>query len=449
MLDQSFSAANFRKIVDIENRKGNYLEVEFLPDTEKKAQEIEVCKGELRSLRNTKAEYTEEEFESKSSELSVELEKLKAEKEEILLAELEKVSKEIGSKGFSFEIEEVDIGKPQKAFNAKRSASTFFAMKQLQHNIRRLYKVKQANRHEIVCQLRELLGDGFPKYVIRTDVSSFYETIPRKQLLKKLRDDPLLTLASKKLIRRVLYEYGYLTGSADVGLPRGIGISAYLAELYMRDIDRTIRDYPGVLFYARYVDDIFIIFCAPPNVGTLGFRRAIASAFKKLELKRNRTKTEIFKLWPSQGLSVQYLGYKFTFCTGSIELKMTDKKIARYKQRIDLSFSAYEKKSKKSEKNARTLLEKRVRFLTGNTRLVNNKKNVVSGVFFSNSLLNKLDDLDELDSYLATKISTLTSARLGARLLQHSFKNGFETRKYHKFSARDLSQIVEVWKHVS
>mgnify|MGYP003675423541 FL=1 len=116
---------------------------------------------------------------------------------------------------------------------------------------------------------------------------------------------------------------------------------------------------------------------------------------------------------------------------------------------IFLSFSAYDKKSKKSEKNARALLEKRVRFLTGNTRLVNNKKNVVSGVFFSNSLLSNLDDLDELDSYLAAKISTLTSARLRARLSQHSFKNGFQTRKYHKFSARDLSQIVEVWKHVS
>ena len=80
---------------------------------------------------------------------------------------------------------------------------------------------------------------------------------------------------------------------------------------------------------------------------------------------------------------------------------------------------------------------------------MNNKKNVVSGIFFSNSLLSELDDLDQLDVYLATKIATLGSARLQARLSQHSFRNGFETRKYHKFSARDLSKIVEVWKHVS
>lgn len=448
MLDQSFSAANFRKIIDIENRKGNYLEAEFFPDAEKKAQKIQVSKNDLRSLRKNKAEYTKDEFESKISESSADLERLKEEKERMLLAELEAASAEIGSKGFSFEIEEVDVGKPQKAFIAKRNASTFFAMKQLQHNIRRLYKVKQANRHEIVCQIRELLGDGLPKYVIRTDITSFYESIPRKQLLKKLRDDPLLTLASKKLIRRVLFEYSELTKS-DIGLPRGIGISAYLAELYMRDIDRAIRDYPGVLFYARYVDDIFIIFCSPPNVGTKDFNRSVVSAFKKLELKRNRKKTEIFRLGQGQNHSIQYLGYKFTFGAGSIELRMTDKKVNRYKQRIDLSFSAYDKKSKKSEKKARALLEKRVRFLTGNTRLVNNKKNVVSGIFFSNSLLSELDDLNQLDNYLTTKIATLASARLKARLSQHSFKKGFETRKYHKFSARDLSQIVEVWKHVS
>lgn len=449
MLDQSFSAANFRKIVDIENRKGNYLEAEFFPEVAKKAQNIKNCKNELKLLRKSKESLTEDEFESKISKLSAEIESLKEEKEGILLAELEAASAEIGSKGFSFDIEEVDVGKPQKAFIARRCASTFFAMKQLQHNIRRLYQVKQANRHEIVCQLRELLGDRFPKYVIRTDISSFYESIPRKQLLKKLRDDPLLTLASKKLIRRILFEYSAVTGSGDVGLPRGIGISAYLAELYMREIDRAIRDYPGVLFYARYVDDILIIFCPPPNVGTRKFRRKIAGAFKKIELKRNRTKTETFTLPPSQPHSIQYLGYKFTCGTASIELKMTDKKVDRYKQRIDLSFSAYDKKSKRSEKNARALLEKRVRFLTGNTRLVNNKKNVVSGIFFSNSLLSELDDLDHLDTYLATKIVALGSARLQARLSQHSFRKGFETRKYHKFSARDLSQIVEVWKHVS
>jgi hypothetical protein len=451
MLDQSFSAANFRKIVDIENRKGIYLEGEYFPDVEEKSKEIQSVKNDLRSLKQEKAGYSEDDYEAKRTELSSQLESLKELKEKLLLEELEAISKRINSKGFSFGITEVDVGKPKKAFMAERNAATFFALKQVQHNIRSIYKVKQANRHEIVCQLRELLGDKFPKYILRTDISSFYESIPRKQLLKKLRDDPLLTLASKKIIRRILFEYGDITGS-DVGLPRGIGISAYLAELYMRDIDRSIRDYPGVLYYARYVDDIFIIFCPPPNIGTKPLRRAVVREFQNLGLKRNRKKTKIIKSAPGITNSIQYLGYKFSFGSGSVELRMTDAKINRYRQRIDLTFSAYDKKSqrpKKSEKIARALLEKRVRFLTGNTRLVNNKKNVVSGVFFSNSLLTELNDLGDLDIYLASKISSLTNPRLRNRLSKHSFKSGFQTRKYYKFSAHDLCKIVEVWKHVS
>ncbi len=451
MLDQSFSAANFRKIVDIENRKGIYLEGEYFPDVEEKSKEIRSVKNNLRSLKQEKAKYSEDDYESKRTELTNQLESLKELKEELLLQELEAISKRINSKGFSFGITEVDVGKPKKAYVAERNAAAFFALKQVQHNIRSLYKVKQANRHEIVCQLRELLGDKFPKYILRTDITSFYESIPRKQILKKLRDDPLLTLASKKIIRRILFEYGALTGN-DAGLPRGIGISAYLAELYMRDIDRSIRDYPGVLYYARYVDDIFIIFCPPPNIGTKPFRRAVAREFKNLGLKRNRKKTQIIKTSSGGSNSIQYLGYKFTFGSGSVELRMTDAKINRYKQRIDLTFSAYDKKAqrpKKSEKIARALLEKRVRFLTGNTRLVNNKKNVVSGVFFSNSLLTELDDLGDLDIYLDGKLSALTNPRLKNRLSKLSFKTGFETRKYYKFSAHDLCKIVEVWKHVS
>lgn len=448
MLDQSFSVPNFRKIFDIENRKGNYLEAEFFPDIEKQSQRIQSCINNLRELKKQKESYSEEDYEKEKVKLSNELEELKTKREKSLIAELETVSNEVGSKGFSFGIKEVDVGKPKKAFVADRNAPTFFALKQIQHNIRRLYKVKQANRHQIVCQLRELLSDNFPKYIIRTDISSFYESIPRDQLLKKLKDDPLLTQTSKKIIRRILFEYSQITGS-DIGLPRGIGISAYLAELYMRDIDRSVRNFPGVLFYARYVDDIFVIYCPPPNIGTMAFRKAFTRALAKKELKRNRKKTEIFKFDKGVSFAIQYLGYKFRVGSKDVVLGMTDDKVNRYKHRIDLTLDEYDKQAKKSEKKARALLEKRIRFLTGNTRLVNNKKNVVAGIYFSNTLLTEMKDLENLDIYLKLKIAGLASGRLKKRLAKNSFERGHNTRKYHKFSARDLSQIVEVWKHAS
>ena len=448
MLDQSFSAANFLKIVDIENRKGNYLEGKFFPEVKGLNDMIQSYKKKRHCLKEQKSRYTDDDFQNRMNDLLSNLEALNEKKERKLLGELGKISEKIDSKNFSFNIREVDAGISKKVFSAERSAPTFFALKQLQYNIRRLYKVRQANRHQIVCQLRELLGDGFPKYIIRTDISSFYESIPRTKLLKKLSDDPLLTLSSQRLIQKILYEYGKKTGS-DVGIPRGIGISAYLAELYMRDIDRTIRDYPGVVFYARYVDDIFVIVCPPPNTGIEPFYQELTKVLKKHELKENEKKTKKFKVEDNTSETIQYLGYKFEITCGSVCLTMTNKKMNRYKQRIDLTFSAYKKKSMKSEKKARAILERRIRFLTGNTRLVNSKKNAVSGIFFSNSLLTDKSDLDGLDKYLKAKIARLSNNRLKNRLLSHSFKQGFETRRYHKFSAKELSQIVKVWKHVS
>ena len=454
MLDQSFSAENFRKIFDIENRKGNYLEGEFFPEIESKSQEVQSCIGKLRSLKTEKDNHTPEEYETARISLSDKLETLRKEREEMLHAKLEEVSSNVCANDFSFGIREVDIGRPKKVFVAERSAETHFALKQIQHNIRRLYKVKQANRHEIICQLRELLADAMPKYIVRTDISSFYESIPRDILLGKLRNDPLLTLQSKKIIRRILYEYSQITGR-DAGLPRGIGISAYLAELYMRDIDSSIRNHPGVLYYARYVDDIVIIFCPPPNVGTRIFRQLVGRSFRRMGLKRNRAKTQILKVASKAPYLLTYLGYRFEVGPKApndpveVDLRMSVEKIARYKKRMDLTFDAYSKSATSSEPRARRLLERRVRFLTGNTRLVNNKKNVVSGIYFSNPLLNTVEDLDDLDAYLQTKIASLPPGRLKNRLASQSFKYGYQTKRYSKFSARNLFDIVEVWKHAS
>ena len=77
------------------------------------------------------------------------------------------------------------------------------------------------------------------------------------------------------------------------------------------------------------------------------------------------------------------------------------------------------------------------------------RSNVVSGIYFSNPLLNTVEDLDDLDAYLQTKIASLPPGRLKNRLASQSFKYGYQTKRYSKFSARNLFDIVEVWKHAS
>ena len=111
----------------------------------------------------------------------------------------------------------------------------------------------------------------------------------------------------------------------------------------MRDFDRTVKRYPGVVYYARYVDDIVVVFCPLPNQGTMGIRRTIVSAINSLSLKRNRQKTSCLDLRSDSQGSVEYLGYRFKMDSNKVVLTMTPEKVDRYKKRVNLIFEAYSK----------------------------------------------------------------------------------------------------------
>ena len=83
----------------------------------------------------------------------------------------------------------------------------YFVTKQLQRNIYKTFKVKQACRKVIIEQLKLILDDGFPKIIIRTDIKKFYESIPHKELLQKIEENSLLSFPSKRMIKRVLNQY--------------------------------------------------------------------------------------------------------------------------------------------------------------------------------------------------------------------------------------------------
>ena len=110
--------------------------------------------------------------------------------------------------------------------------------------------------------LKNLLEDGFPKLIIRTDIKSFYESIPQKDILQKIKDDNLLSIKTQKFIGEILNGYNVATCQTEdfKGVPRGVGVSAYLSELYMRAVDNKIKELPDLIFYARYVDDIIAVF---------------------------------------------------------------------------------------------------------------------------------------------------------------------------------------------
>ena len=144
---------------------------------------------------------------------------------------------------------------------------------------------------------------------------------------------------------------------------------------------------------------------------------------------------------------MDFLGYKITFGLEEIKIELTEKKFEKYKERLKLAFNHYKNLSKVNEKKARKILVKRIRFLTGNTRLLNNKKNILTGIYYSNNQLTEYDYLGRLDSSFRARINThIKLPKVQARLKKYSFVKGYKTKRFSPFNARELSEIMKIWK---
>lgn len=447
MHDQMFTAENFRRIYDAENRKGADLATRYFPALEPLTIAVREKVQEIRDLRKMESSLKPSDFETKLLALKAKLTALKADKSSAVDILMDDLSQKVLKSSFKINLSKKIGPKGKAVFCIDEEPETFFVIKQVQRNIHYIYGVKQANRHDLVCQLRDMLGSKFPLELVRTDISSFYESIDRKRLLDKLNRDQLLSPASKKYIKQVLDSYGVLS-STSTGVPRGVGISAYLAELYLRPVDKAIREIPGLVLYCRFVDDIVAMFARPPAGESLGsFKDLINVIFKNNGLTLNIAKTSELNLADANPKKFEYLGYRFHLKPGQFEIRPSAAKVVKYRTRMDASFADYWHEKPVNPKGAFRKLVGRIKFLTGNTRLANSKSRAATGIYFNNPIVTDLSSFNLLDKLLKKHIASLKRTSLQKRLKHLKFTTGFEQRRYHNFSTRELQMIVRVWKH--
>ncbi|MGU0779305.1 antiviral reverse transcriptase Drt3a [Pseudomonas aeruginosa] len=448
MLDQMFSAENFRQIYDIENRKGVDLATRYFPTLKPLTLAVREKVHSIRELRKNEATLKADDFEEKILALKGELTHLKEEKSSAIDSLMNGISQKILKASFKICLSQKNGPNGKPVFCIDAEPETFFVVKQLQRNIHRIYGVKQANRHDLVCQLRDILRSRFPFEIVRTDISSFYESVDRKRLFEKLDRDQLLSPASKKYIKQILDSYGDISAAAT-GVPRGVGISAYLAELYLRPVDIAIKKLPGLVLYCRFVDDIVAVFARPPAGKALGsFKDQIITIFGKNGLTHNTAKTSELNLADTNPKKFEYLGYRFLVESGGkVDISPSAAKVAKYRARIDSAFADYWQEKPVRPRSAFRKLVGRIKFLTGNTRLSNSKSCAVTGVYFNNSIATNLKSLTLLDKQLNRRIEGLNRISLQKQLKKLKFTSGFEQRRYHNFSTKELQTIVRAWKH--
>lgn len=460
MLDQSFSLKSFREIFDIENRKGNNIEKRFKDD-------FSISLAKTLDLKRINKQIREENDFDKRKELYTQRKAIK-ERNEIIDQKLEEISNQINQHCIKI-LKGKDYG--GQSYKLEDNVCNFFISKKIQKNIRETYKVRQSSRYAILSQLINLLEDNCPKYVIRTDIKNFYESIPQKILLEKINNDYLLSIKTKKFINQILESYNGLTGQTDadtaIGVPRGIGISAYLSELFMRNVDNQIQELDDIIYYARYVDDIIAIFVPQSKKErNLNYKEKIEEIVENEKLSLNEDKTETYNLLNNSSIlknkTINYLGYKIGSNSENevLDTKLSEKKLGKYFDRIRLSFEYFSKKRHHNRKREFKLLSARIKYLTSNTKLRNNKDKVFVGIYYSNPFLNSDESLEKMEKRLNWYIARAELTDKQKRKIKaYSFIDGFKKRTFQVLPLKNkinknhnrilqfgITEITSIWK---
>ena len=441
MLDQRYSAENFRRIYDLENRRGANLERRYFPTLTVYTVNVRALRDSLKTLLALGK--LSPAAEAQVASIRANIIEQTAEKDVEIDRLLEELSSDIRRTSFRLDLDKKVGPKGKDVFPVRDSPAAFFVMKQLQRNIHRLYKVKQSDRSSISAATKDALSSKFPLEIVRTDISTFYESIDRDALSLKLDRDQLLSLSSKRFIRQLFDAYFRETGKPQ-GIPRGVGVSAYLAELYIRPFDEGVKSLCGMVSYHRYVDDILAIFARPPSGYKSVYIDEISKFSSKIGLSLNPLKTRSFST--SDKVKFDYLGYQYVRDSGACILKPSATKIWKYRRRLQKSFERYHSEKPLSERKAARNLVARMMFLTGNTKLSNSKSHAVTGIFYNNSAATDISGFEALDLFFHRKLKEISSPEVRVRLMPFSFCRGFTQRQFHSFSTRKIASIVEAWK---
>lgn len=448
-MDQAFSIKNLSLLMKEDRKKGGDLEERFIP----KAFEISLRLSKLKKLYSSSryrvrtGAMSSAFFERRLARINNVIEKRRAQHESLVDAELERVSQVIISKTFRIDIfllPSLVAGK--KVYGVGNSLDQILAVRFVQKTLKAIYEINMPARDTLVSQIKSLVLDGVPKYIIRSDVESFYESVQHQDLLEEIHKSPKLSVLIKRILTRLMKDYLSVSGDSK-GLPRGIGISAYLSEIYLSSIDAEIRRQDDLFYYARYVDDMVLMYSPDRNESAGDYLSNLEKILGRKGLVLNR-KTKVIDLLDKQKGNFDYLGYSFDASSSSPGVRLSNKRLQRYRSRLDKAFTDYQAKRKFIPAVSEEELILRCLFLTGNMRLFNRKSNAFIGIYYSNKYITETSQLHGLDRYYYNKIAALPNMSLRRKLLKLSFERGYKEKLFRNFSFEQISELSQGWKHV-
>ena len=335
----------------------------------------------------------------------------------------------------------------------------------------RRFRVVPANRDRVVAGAIESMMDATPFTIIRRDVTSFYESIDADSLRDRLIYDTSLPRSVRHYLA-LFFDAHCPRGQR--GLPRGIGLTAVLAELAMERFDQQVRALTGVYRYFRYSDDIVVF--AYTNVPEI--EREMATLLPS-GMEFNQKKCDVVDFTKKDSgveKAFEYLGYKLSTLAGTggkiarpIDVTVAPAKIKRLKSRVVLSLKSFRKT------HDGDLLIDRLRLLSANYQLNRHGvstwlhgKRIRSGVFYNYRRCGRYaadvfteivpESLSDLDNFVHTLIKSPRSEFRGvvsshlnagqlARINRISFRLGFASRRMVRMTYGRLATVKAAWRN--
>ena len=159
--------------------------------------------------------------------------------------------------------------------------------------------------HDALRCVEELLDAGYV-YVVDADLKSYFDTIPKDQLMailgQKISDRRVLGLVQQFLDQRIMEELR--TWTPETGVPQGAVLSPVLANAYLNPLDHRMAQ--SGFQMVRYADD-FVILCRTPEEAATALT-AIREWVHEHGLTLHPEKTRIVN---ARDESFSFLGYSF------------------------------------------------------------------------------------------------------------------------------------------
>ena len=238
--------------------------------------------------------------------------------------------------------------------------------------------------------IKDLMNNNINNmYGYKVDIENYFNSIDSKMLLKELKKDikdKKLYNIFKELLTNKKVRYNDKIIEEEKGIMAGVPISSFLANYYLKDLDKYFYD--NKIIYSRYADDIIIFTKTKEEIEI--YKGKINDFLEKKKLTINKNKEYFYN--PND--KIEYLGFSFN----NNEIDISKNSLNKIKGKIKRSSKSIRRwmiKKNISTENALKTMNKKF-----NKKFYGKEENELSWKYWYFPVINTTKSIKIIDEYM-------------------------------------------------